>query len=112
MESIKDILIRMMKEWIAKLEKDVEESYMMYDTDQVIGMIEYMIKEIENTPEPSHNQIQKNLRQQVGELKSENSALNEKLQNYIPRRRVRRVYKQIKKILEQDGITDDLDIEE
>lgn len=36
------------------------------------------------------------------ELKKENHDLKEKLQNYIPRRRVRRVYKQLKKILEID----------
>lgn len=45
------------------------------------------------------------------DLKNENHILKERLENYIPRRRVRRIYKQVKKILEQDGITDDLDIE-
>lgn len=35
-------------------------------------------------------------------LKSEVNDLKEKLQSYIPRRRVRRVYKQLRKILEQD----------
>lgn len=35
-------------------------------------------------------------------LKSENNDLKEQLQSYIPRRRVRRVYKQLRKILEQD----------
>lgn len=35
-------------------------------------------------------------------LKSEVNDLKEQLQNYIPRRRVRRVYKQLRKILEQD----------
>lgn len=43
------------------------------------------------------------------ESQNENHILKERLENFIPRRRVRRVYKQIKKILEQDGITDDLD---
>ena len=35
-------------------------------------------------------------------LKSEDNDLKEQLQSYIPRRRVRRVYKQLRKILEQD----------
>lgn len=52
------------------------------------------------------------LRQENGQLKNEVDSLREQVQYFIPRRRVRRVYKQIKKILEQDGITDDLDIED
>lgn len=35
-------------------------------------------------------------------LKRENHDLKEQLASYIPRRRVRRVFKQLKKILEQD----------
>ena len=35
-------------------------------------------------------------------LKSEVNDLKEQLQSYIPRRRVRRVFKQLRKILEQD----------
>ena len=35
-------------------------------------------------------------------LKSEVNDLKEQLRSYIPRRRVRRVYKQLRKILEQD----------
>ena len=35
-------------------------------------------------------------------LKSEVNDLKEQLHSYIPRRRVRRVYKQLRKILEQD----------
>lgn len=111
MESIKDILLRMLK-----MQRDITaelgDENTIYTRAEVVAELDKLIEKVEDTPEPTHNQIQKNLRQQVGELKSENSALNEKLQNYIPRRRVRRVYKQIKKILEQDGITDDLDIEE
>lgn len=53
----------------------------------------------------------RNLRQENGQLKSEIAGYKEQLQNYIPRRRVRRIYQQVKKILEQDGITDDLDEE-
>lgn len=41
------------------------------------------------------------------ELEKENHDLKEKLENYIPRRRVRRVFKQLKKILEQDVYNDD-----
>lgn len=39
---------------------------------------------------------------ELQELKNENAVLKEQLENYIPRRRVRRVYKQLRKILEQD----------
>ena len=39
-------------------------------------------------------------------LKSEVNDLKEQLQSYIPRRRVRRVYKQLRKILEQDSEND------
>lgn len=35
-------------------------------------------------------------------LKSEINNLKEQLHSYIPRRRIRRVYKQLRKILEQD----------
>lgn len=41
-------------------------------------------------------------------LKQENHNLKEQLENFIPRRRVRRVYKMLGKILKQDGIVDDL----
>lgn len=44
-------------------------------------------------------------------LVNENHDLKQKLENYIPRRRVRRIYKQVGKILKQDGITDDLEEE-
>lgn len=111
MESIKDILLKML-ETQREITATLGDENTTYTRAEVIERFDKLIEKVKNTPEPTHNQIQKNLRQQVGELKSENSALNEKLQNYIPRRRVRRVYKQIKKILEQDGITDDLDIEE
>lgn len=107
MESIKDIILRMLMEQRDAIKEESE-----YSGEEIIEKIEDLINIILNREEPSSNQTQRRLRQQVGQLKSENAALNEKLQNYIPRRRVRRVYKQIKKILEQDGITDDLDIEE
>lgn len=42
-------------------------------------------------------------------LKQENHNLKKQLENFIPRRRVRRVYKMLGKILKQDGIVDDLE---
>ena len=48
-------------------------------------------------------------KKEYDKLKQENHDLKEKLQNYIPRRRVRRAFKLLKEILEQDGIKDDLD---
>lgn len=39
---------------------------------------------------------------ELEKLKKENHDLKEKLESYIPRRRVRRVYKQLKTILEAD----------
>ncbi len=39
---------------------------------------------------------------EIQALKNENAALQEKLENYIPRRRVRRVYKMLGNILEAD----------
>lgn len=44
------------------------------------------------------------IEEELKKLRAENHDLKEKIQNYIPRRRVRRVYKQLKKILEQDLI--------
>lgn len=49
--------------------------------------------------------------EEINKLKCENHDMKEQLQFFIPRRRVRRVYKQLGKILKQDGITDDLDEE-
>lgn len=43
----------------------------------------------------------------IKQLEAENNDLKEKLKNYIPRRRVRRVFKQLKKVLEQDIPVDD-----
>lgn len=39
---------------------------------------------------------------ELEKLRNENHNLKEQLENYIPRRRVRRVYKQLQKILEFD----------
>ena len=46
------------------------------------------------------------MEKEIRKLKAENVELKEKLENYIPRRRVRRVYKQLKHILEAD-LTDE-----
>lgn len=42
--------------------------------------------------------------EELKKLRVENNDLKQRVQSYIPRRRVRRVYKQLKKILEQDLI--------
>lgn len=47
------------------------------------------------------------MEEEIKKLKSENHNLKEKLENYIPRRRVRRVFKSLKAILEQDIISTD-----
>lgn len=39
---------------------------------------------------------------ELQQVKNENNALKEKLENYIPRRRVRRIYKMLGNILEAD----------
>ena len=41
--------------------------------------------------------------QELKKLRLENADLKQKLNDYIPRRRVRRVYKQLKSILEEDN---------
>nr|DAJ75868.1 MAG TPA: hypothetical protein [Caudoviricetes sp.] len=42
------------------------------------------------------------MEEEIKKLKEENKILKEQLDNFIPRRRIRRVFKQFKKILEQD----------
>lgn len=42
------------------------------------------------------------MEEELKQLRAENIELKEKLESYIPRRRVRRVYKQLKRILEAD----------
>lgn len=44
--------------------------------------------------------------EEIQQLKNEKASLEEKLRSYIPRRRVRRVFKQLKHILEQDVVTE------
>lgn len=47
------------------------------------------------------------MEEELKKLRAENNELKEKLENYIPRRKVRRVFKQFKKMLEQDIISTD-----
>lgn len=42
------------------------------------------------------------MEEELKRLQKENHDLNEKLKSYIPRRRVRRIFKSLKHILEQD----------
>lgn len=48
-----------------------------------------------------------NKEKEIRDLKNEIHDLKEQLKTSIPRRRVRRVFRQLKKILEQDIISDD-----
>lgn len=50
----------------------------------------------------SWEQYAKHLEKENQELKNEIHILNERLENYIPRRRVRRAYKVLRNILEAD----------
>ena len=47
-----------------------------------------------------------NMEEELKQLKAENIELKEKLETYIPRRRVRRVYKMLKNILEADLVNE------
>lgn len=51
--------------------------------------------------------INKSKDDRINELEKENHNLKEQLQNYIPRRRVRRIYKALNKVLSQDIDRDD-----
>lgn len=46
------------------------------------------------------------MEEEMKKLQLENHELKEKLKTYIPRRRVRRIFKSLKHILEQDIITE------
>lgn len=71
--------------------------------------IEQLNKQLTILLEQNGRLLDKNhkLKQENGKLKSENAALKEQLQYFIPRRRVRRVYKLLKIILEGDKNIDD-----
>ena len=97
---------------------EFEENKQMAMAQYIMGKqqeeIERLRKEINYLKQEKRKlkQEQRKLKQEKGKLKAEIHNLKEQIENFIPRRRVRRVYKMLKKILEQDGITNDLDLDE
>ena len=90
-----------MDKWeIRKIKRDLKRDILVKSNSTDLNRVLYLVKDYERVLEEN------------GRLKSDNHILKEKLENFIPRRRVRRVYKQLYKILTQDGITDDLKTEE
>lgn len=90
-----------MDKWeIRKIKRDLKRDILVKSNSTDLSRVLYLVEDYEKVLEEN------------GKLKSENNIFKEKLENFIPRRRVRRVYKQLYKILTQDGITDDLETEE
>ena len=90
-----------MDKWeIRKIKRDLKRDILVKSNSTDLNRVLYLVEDYERVLEEN------------GKLKSNNNILKEKLENFIPRRRVRRVYKQLYKILTQDGITDDLETEE
>lgn len=90
-----------MEKWkINKLKRDIKRDIVVKSQSTDLKLVLELIDDYEKVLEDR------------GNLRSENHILKERLDNYIPRRRVRRVYKQLNKILTQDGIIDDLETEE
>lgn len=90
-----------MDKWeIRKIKRDLKRDILVKSNLTDLSRVLYLVEDYERVLEEN------------GKLKSDNHILKEKLENFIPRRRVRRVYKQIYKILTQDGITDDLKTKE
>lgn len=90
-----------MDKWeIRKIKRDLKRDILVKSNSTDLSRVLYLVEDYERVLEEN------------GRLKSENNIFKEKLENFIPRRRVRRVYKQLHKILTQDGITDDLETEE
>lgn len=90
-----------MDKWeIRKIKRDLKRDILVKSNSTDLSRVLYLVEDYERVLEEN------------GRLKSDNYILKEKLENFIPRRRVRRVYKQLYKILTQDGITDDLETEE
>lgn len=90
-----------MDKWeIRKIKRDLKRDILVKSNSTDLSRVLYLVEDYERVLEEN------------GKLKSDNHILKEKLENFIPRRRVRRVYKQIYKILTQDGITDDLETKE
>lgn len=90
-----------MDKWeIRKIKRDLKRDILVKSNSTDLSRVLYLVEDYERVLEEN------------GKLKSENNIFKERLENFIPRRRVRRVYKQLHKILTQDGITDDLETEE
>lgn len=90
-----------MDKWeIRKIKRDLKRDILVKSNSTDLSRVLYLVEDYERVLEEN------------GRLKSENNIFKEKLENFIPRRRVRRVYKQLHKILTQDGITEDLETEE
>lgn len=90
-----------MDKWeIRKIKRDLKRDILVKSNSTDLSRVLYLVEDYERVLEEN------------GRLKSDNHIFKEKLENFIPRRRVRRVYKQLYKILTQDGITDDLETEE
>ena len=90
-----------MDKWeIRKIKRDLKRDILVKSNSTDLSRVLYLVEDYERVLEEN------------GRLKSENNIFKEKLENFIPRRRVRRVYKQLYKILTQDGVTDDLETEE
>lgn len=90
-----------MDKWeIRKIKIDLKRDILVKSNSTDLSRVLYLVEDYERVLEEN------------GRLKSENNIFKEKLENFIPRRRVRRVYKQLHKILTQDGITEDLETEE
>ena len=90
-----------MDKWeIRKIKRDLKRDILVKSNSTDLSRVLYLVEDYEKVLEEN------------GRLKSDNNVFKEKLENFIPRRRVRRVYKQLYKILTQDGITDDLETEE
>lgn len=90
-----------MDKWeIRKIKRDLKRDILVKSNSTDLNRVLYLVEDYERVLEEN------------GRLKSDNHILKERLENFIPRRRVRRVYKQLYKILTQDGITDDMETEE
>lgn len=90
-----------MDKWeIRKMKRDLKRDILVKSNSTDLNRVLYLVEDYERVLEEN------------GKLKSDNHILKERLENFIPRRRVRRVYKQLYKILTQDGITEDLETEE
>lgn len=82
---------------IKKIKRDIKRDILVNSRSTNLNQVLLLIEDYEKVLEDRTN------------LRNENHILKERLENYIPRRRVRRVYKQLRKILIQDGIVDDLE---